>query len=236
MSTPAAAAAMGRPDLGKALMLEFPQSVAVYDTYADAQKAVDFLADHEFPVANLAIVGTDLKTFERVTGRRTWGTVIAQGALSGVFMGLLVGVMLSLFVPGGLVAMLLTGLVFGVGFGILNAAISYGLSGGRRDFQSVTQTMASRYEVLGEHKVAQQARGLLREMPGERARQWNGGQTGVVNDQPSVTTVSAPSQPTGSQPTAWPGAQGQQAPDPSRVPDPRDPHGPHADPVEPQDR
>ena len=32
------------------LELEFPQSLAVYDDYAAAQKAVDFLADHEFPV------------------------------------------------------------------------------------------------------------------------------------------------------------------------------------------
>lgn len=223
MTTPAAAAAMGRPDLGQALMLEFPQSVAVYDTYADAQKAVDFLADNEFPVANLAIVGTDLKTFERVTGRRTWGTVIGQGAMSGIFMGLLVGIMLSLFVPGGLLVMLLTGIVFGIGFGILNAALSYGLSRGRRDFQSVTQTMASRYEVLGEHKVAQRARDLLREMPGERARAWNGGATGVANDQQY-------------QPQQQPPAEQRRADWDERVPDPRDPHGPHADPVDPRDR
>ena len=34
----------------QALALEFPQSLAVYDKYEDAQKAVDFLSDHEFPV------------------------------------------------------------------------------------------------------------------------------------------------------------------------------------------
>ena len=38
--------------------LEYPQSVGVYDTYADAQKAVDQLAEGDFPVNNLAIVGT----------------------------------------------------------------------------------------------------------------------------------------------------------------------------------
>ena len=34
-----------------------------------AQKAVDYLADNEFPVENCLIVGTDLKQMERVTGR-----------------------------------------------------------------------------------------------------------------------------------------------------------------------
>src|SRR5829696_7480217 len=64
--------------------LKFPQSVAIYQTYSDAQKAVDYLADERFEVKNLAIVGTDLKSVERVLGRRTWGTVIGQGVQSGV--------------------------------------------------------------------------------------------------------------------------------------------------------
>ena len=42
-------------------------SVGTYDTYADAQRAVDHLADEKFPVENLAIVGTDLRQVERVT-------------------------------------------------------------------------------------------------------------------------------------------------------------------------
>ena len=40
------------------LALEFPQSLAVYDDYAAAQKAVDFLSDNHFPVQNCMIVGT----------------------------------------------------------------------------------------------------------------------------------------------------------------------------------
>ncbi len=30
--------------------LQFPQSLAVYDDYAAAQQAVDFLSDNKFPV------------------------------------------------------------------------------------------------------------------------------------------------------------------------------------------
>ncbi len=46
--------------------LEYPQSVVVVDDYVTAQKIVDQLSDKEFPVENLCIVGTDLKTVERV--------------------------------------------------------------------------------------------------------------------------------------------------------------------------
>ena len=56
-----------------ALALDYPLSLGVHERYEDAQKAVDFLADHDFPVQNCLIVGTDLKQVERVTGRLTTG-------------------------------------------------------------------------------------------------------------------------------------------------------------------
>ena len=42
---------MSTPGLNPAspLKLQFPQSLAVYDDYAKAQKSVDFLADADFP-------------------------------------------------------------------------------------------------------------------------------------------------------------------------------------------
>lgn len=51
--------------------LQRPVSIAVYNSYQDAQHAVDYLADQRFPVQNLSIVGTDLKSFERITGGLT---------------------------------------------------------------------------------------------------------------------------------------------------------------------
>ena len=66
---------------GTGLDLDYPQSLAVYDTYEQAQRAVDHLSDEEFPVENLLIVGTDLKRIERVTGRLTWGRVALAGAV-----------------------------------------------------------------------------------------------------------------------------------------------------------
>jgi hypothetical protein len=150
--------------------LNFPQSVGIYPTYADAQKAVDYLADEKFEVQNLAIVGTELKSVERVLGRRTWGSVIGSGVQSGISTALLVGlVVLFLAPPASRIPMLIAVVVVGIVIGIAFAAIGYAMSGGRRDFTSVTQTVATKYEVLCEHKVAQQARDLLSGMPGARA-------------------------------------------------------------------
>ncbi|WP_235997677.1 general stress protein [Aestuariimicrobium ganziense] len=168
--TTSALGAAGRPTLTSLLTLKYPQSIIVLDSYDEASKAVDFLADQKFPVDQLCIVGTDLKTIERVTGRKTWGSVLLQGATSGVFMGLLVGLMLSLFTQGSMLAMILAGVVFGVLFGAVSSAMGYAMSGGKRDFNSIAQTVATKYEVLGEHKVAAQARELLTQMPGQRAK------------------------------------------------------------------
>ena len=148
--------------------LKFPQSVGIYNTYADAQRAVDYLSDEKFEVQNLAIVGTDLKSVERVLGRRTWGSVISQGVQSGVTTGLIVALAVFLFARPSIVAVItvvVIGIVFSVGF----QAALYGMSRGRRDFTSVTQTVATKYEVLCEHKLAQQARDMLNGMPGARA-------------------------------------------------------------------
>ena len=150
--------------------LEYPQSLGVYDTYADAQKAVDVLADQNFPVGNLAIVGTDLRLVERVTGRRTWGTVLGQGVMSGLSTGFIVAIfMMILFPTPDFLGQLLTALVIGVAIGLLFAILGYALSRGQRDFTSVTQTVATKYEVLCEHKVAAQAREIVQRLPGARA-------------------------------------------------------------------
>lgn len=163
--------AMSQPQMGSLFQLQFPQSVRVYDKYEQAQKAVDHLSDQKFPVENLAIVGTDLRSVERVTGRRTWRTVILRGVSAGVSTGLLFGLLVMLFLqPPNPLVLLLVAVLLGVLLNVGISALTYALSGGRRDFESLSQTVATRYELLCEHKVAQQARDLLDQMPGERAR------------------------------------------------------------------
>lgn len=149
------------------LTLDYPMSLGTYEKYEDAQKAVDYLSDHEFAVQNCMIVGTDLKQVERVTGRLTRGRVAGAGALSGMWMGLFVGLIFAMFGQGDTTVAVLSTVAFGAAFGVIWAIIGYAATKGHRDFTSVSQVIATRYEVLVEHKFAEQARTLLANLPGQ---------------------------------------------------------------------
>ena len=68
--------------------------VGSYPTYAQAQAAVDHLADEEFPVHEVTIVGVDLMQVERVTGRLTWPKVLLGGLATGAWLGLFIGLVI----------------------------------------------------------------------------------------------------------------------------------------------
>lgn len=148
------------------LTLNYPMSLGVFDQYEEAQRAVDYLADQQFPVQNCMIVGTDLRQVERVTGRLTMGRVSLGGLVTGVWLGLFIGLIFALFgTVGDTLVTVLSCVVFGAVFALIWALLGYAMTRGRRDFTSVSQVVATRYEVLTEHKFAQQARDLLAEMP-----------------------------------------------------------------------
>src|ERR1700738_5113507 len=71
--------------------------VGSYPTYAEAQRAVDYLSDQQFPVQQVTIVGVDLMQVERVTGRLTWPKVLGGGVISGAWLGLFIGFVLGFF-------------------------------------------------------------------------------------------------------------------------------------------
>lgn len=149
------------------LELDYPLSVGVYDRYVDAQHAVDFLADKGFPVENLQVVGTELRSIERVTGRLTRGKVAAAGALSGFWIGLFVGLAFSLFSTRNQLGSLVTTPILGTAFGLVWGQLGYRTltRHGSRDFASVNQVVATKYEVMVEHKFSAQAHELLATMP-----------------------------------------------------------------------
>jgi len=137
--------------------------VGSYPTYAKAQRAVDFLSDNRFPVEHVAIIGSDLRLVEDVIGRLTWSRAALAGVSSGAWFGLLVGLLLSLF--GGsrnngfglIVGAVGIGALFGVVFGL----VSYGATGGRRDFTSRSRVVAGRYDVTCAPAQAEDAKNLL---------------------------------------------------------------------------
>ena len=137
--------------------------VGSYDSYEQAQAAVDYLSDEKFAVENVTIIGSDLRMIERVTGRLTQGRVIAAGAAGGAWWGLFVGLLLGIFSTNGTawLGALLLGLVIGLVFGLAFAALGYSATRGRRDFTSTSQIVASRYDVMCNPAHAEEARALL---------------------------------------------------------------------------
>lgn len=154
------------------------ETVGSYTSYLDAQKAVDYLADQQFPVELVAIVGNDLKLVERVTGRLSYPRVALNGALSGMWFGLFVGVLLSFFTPNGSYFSIITSVLMGAAFFMLFGIVTYAMQRGKRDFTSTSQVIASNYDVVVGHEVAHEARRLLSQLPmGQGAAQGGWGQT-----------------------------------------------------------
>lgn len=136
--------------------------IGSYSTYEEAQRAVDHLADQEFPVQEVTIVGVDLMLVERIIGRLTWGRVLGGGAASGAWFGLFVGLIMTLFAEqGSWIGPVLVGLGTGLVFGLIFAAVGYASTKGRRDFSSASQLVAGRYDVLSQPTHAEQGRNML---------------------------------------------------------------------------
>jgi hypothetical protein len=139
--------------------------VATFDRYEEAERAVDFLADNRFPVERVSIVGRGLHTVERVTGRMSYGEAALRGALNGAVTGALIGWLFWLFdwfapiVAGGW--LILDGLWFGALVGALVGVLAHAATAGRRDFASILQTEADRYELVVDEPVAADAEALL---------------------------------------------------------------------------
>ena len=140
-------------------------TVGSYNSYLDAQKAVDYLADQQFPVQLVSIVGNELKMVERVTGRLSYPRVALSGALSGMWFGLFVGVMLSFFSPTGGYFSIVTSVLMGAAFFMLFGIVTYATQRGKRDFTSTSQVVATNYDVIVAYEAAQEARRLLHQLP-----------------------------------------------------------------------
>ncbi len=145
--------------------------VASYGTYLEAQRAVDLLSDKQFPVQLVTIVGTDLRMVERVTGRLSYPRVALAGAASGAWFGTFVGLILLWFSSssGGTNLTLMAAIFIGAAFGMLFSVISFSFTGGKRDFTSASQIVASSYAVLCATTEANKARNLLQEIGGVRS-------------------------------------------------------------------
>ncbi|MCC3267248.1 general stress protein [Arthrobacter gengyunqii] len=150
-------------DEGRAL----PQGETVgrYTAYLDAQKAVDYLADSKFPVQMVSIIGSELKSVERVTGRLSYPRVALSSAATGAWFGLFVGLALMLFAGGESYISLIPSMALGAVFWLLFGVLAYALQRGRRDFTSTSQVIATSYDVIVAPQAANDARRVLQQLP-----------------------------------------------------------------------
>lgn len=110
-----------------------------------------------------------MRLVEQVTGRMGRDGAALQGAARGALPGALIGWIFGLLnwldpvVSGLLLA--LNGLVFGALVGALFGLLVHAARRGRRDFASVSFMQPSRYDVVADDAVADEAVRLLAELP-----------------------------------------------------------------------
>jgi Heat induced stress protein YflT domain len=144
------------------------RAVTSVSRYEDAEHAVDWLSDHDFPVERVSIVGTGLRYVEQVSGRMTVGKAALAGIGYGAMLGLFWGLLFSLLFTtddASFWGVLAYSILVGVVFGGLAGAVSQYLTGGRRDFASQAATRADHYEVQVEDDYASEAERVLATMP-----------------------------------------------------------------------
>ncbi|WP_181147995.1 general stress protein [Arthrobacter sp. MYb213] len=186
-----------------------------YTSYLDAQKLVDYLADNNFPVSAVTIVGNDVRTVERVTAKLSYPKVALAGAAQGGMMGLFVGLLLSLFGgTGNGLYQILSAIGLGMAIWMIAGVVSYSTRRGKRDFASSSKFVATSFDVVVDFEHAQAARQMASQLP-MRPQQASAAQQPVqpvqppvapVQPQPPVTTdgVQAPAQAPAQAPTAQP--------------------------------
>lgn len=162
------------------------ETVASFETYNEAQQAVDLLAQSDFPVKSIAIVGDGLKSVERVTGKLSYGRAAGAGALSGAWLGLFFGLLLVIVNPASNLLFVGAAILIGAAFGMLFMVVSYSFNRRRRDFTSVMQVIATSYSVIAPPDMANRARNLLEQ---------GGGSGGVVSRPEPPASQTPPAQP-----------------------------------------
>ncbi len=139
--------------------------VASYDTYADAQRALDFLADRNFPVDRVSIQATDIQIVEQSMPPIRWTRALVKGTGAGAVPGAIIAFVFAMF---GLVTPLASGVILAISGAVIGGVIgavlglvAYRFSGGRGNSFSFKRLETGRYDVVVEAGAAKEARQTL---------------------------------------------------------------------------
>lgn len=131
-----------------------------FPTYLEARKVVDELAGQEFDVRTVSIVGTDLRTVERIRNRLTYPSVALRSAIQGAFFGMMLGILMTLIDPAGSGIQILYTVGLGVAVWVIFGVIGHAMRKGR-GVNSVQQLVPSNFDVVCEFETAAQAKRAL---------------------------------------------------------------------------
>jgi len=138
-------------------------AIASSPDYGVAERTVDALADRQFPVEHVAIVGHGLHS--QVVARSTWERSAGTGAMQGAFVGAWFGLILGLFdaidARIGWGALVFWGVVYGAVVGALVGLAFHAFRDRGRDFVSQRRFEADRYEVVIDDGYENEAARLL---------------------------------------------------------------------------
>jgi hypothetical protein len=180
------------------------ETVGSFPAYEGAQKAVSTLISAGIPAREIAIVGSGLRSIERVTGRLGYATAARQGAINGLLLGLVFSAIFVLGNPSSVPMSAFLGVMFiGIALGMLLSIIGYALMRRRRDYASVTQVIADHYDVTVMPSSIHRARQVL-------------GATGGPSEPP--VNMPPPTPPTIVRPSAEPPRYGERIASPGSTP------------------
>src|SRR5918994_6577693 len=140
---------------------EVGETVATFPEYEGAQKAVSALIAAEIAARDIAIVGSGLRSIERVTGKLGYATAARSGAINGVLIGLFFAAILVLGSPAVPIQAFVGVLFVGIAVGMLLSLVTYSFVRRRRDYASVVQVTADHYEVTVAARSIHRAREIL---------------------------------------------------------------------------
>ena len=137
------------------------ERVGAYERYEEAQHAVDLLVRSDFPVSGVSIVGSELRSVERVTGRMNAGRAALGGLVSGLMLGAFVGLLVLLMTPNAGIGTLGAVVLVAIGFGVIWSLVTYLVNPAKKEFTSAMQVVASHFEIIVAPEHAARARQVL---------------------------------------------------------------------------
>ncbi len=137
-------------------------SFASSATYAEAPDTADRLEAAQFPVAELEIVGSKLRSVKRVTGPMSWNRAAWSGVATGAWVGLFVGLLVGLFSPGaGWFGLMFGGVFIGAVWGAAFGVGARRYRSGHHNFSSLSGIVATKYEIIAGDDTTTRARSAL---------------------------------------------------------------------------